>query len=480
MDEQRPVIVWYRNDLRIDDHEPLRVANQWASGRVIPVYCVDPRGWEDSPLGFCRTGARRTQLLIESLRDLRASLRALGSDLVIARGRPEVELPRIASETAARAVMYHEEATTEEREVERALDLALDGVTRRAFWGHTLYHRDDVPFALDELPEVFTHARKKMEKHATIRPPVDAPVELGSLPAGVQPGELPTLDELGLVEPERDLRAAFSPRGGEAAARDRLEAYFFAGDHLREYKETRNGLVGLNYSSKFAPWLSMGNISPRRVAWEVKRYERERVSNKSTYWLIFELIWRDYFRFLAAQQGSQLFEREGIQHTRYKWSEDREAFERWRTGRTGVPFVDSNMIELARTGFMSNRGRQNVASFLAKTLQIDWRWGAWWFESALLDYDPCSNWGNWQYVAGVGSDPRDRKFNVIQQGRRYDEWARHIKLWLPQLADLPAPCAHEPWRMSRQQLAGRFGVRIGVDYPEPMVEDEWMGIVQVG
>lgn len=479
MDKTRPIIVWYRNDLRVDDHEPLIAAARRARGQVIPVYCVDPRGWADTPLGFCRTGARRTQFLIESLRDLRASLRSLGSDLVITRGFPEVELSRIARAAGACALMYHVEATVEEREVEHALDLALEGsgVSLCSFWGHTLYHPEDLPFALDDLPDIFSRAREKMEKHATVRPPKDSPTRLMASPCFAHSGELPTLAEFGLIEADHDPRAASSPQGGEAAARARLDAYFFAGDHLRDYKETRNGLVGLNYSSKLAPWLAMGNISARRVAAQVRRYERERVANKSTYWMVFELIWRDYFRFLAVQQGAQLFKQAGIQRTAYEWSEDRAAFERWRTGRTGVPFVDSNMIELARTGFMSNRGRQNVASFLAKTLQIDWRWGARWFESALIDYDPCSNWGNWQYVAGVGSDPRDRKFNVIQQGRRYDEWAHHIKLWLPQLADLPAPYAHEPWRMPREQLASRFGVTIGVDYPKLMVEDEWLGIV---
>jgi deoxyribodipyrimidine photo-lyase len=154
------------------------------------------------------------------------------------------------------------------------------------------------------------------------------------------------------------------------------------------------------------------------------------VANDSTYWLIFELLWRDYFRFVAAKYGTKIFQAQGICKKETQWQHDVARFESWRTGNTGVDFIDANMKELLLTGFMSNRGRQNVASFLTKDLGIDWRWGAAWFESQLMDYDVCSNWLNWAYVAGVGNDPReDRYFNIESQVRKYDPDNHYTKLW---------------------------------------------------
>ncbi|ELK51716.1 deoxyribodipyrimidine photolyase, partial [Haloferax sp. BAB-2207] len=258
--------------------------------------------------------------------------------------------------------------------------------------------------------------------------------------------------------------------GGETAALDRVESYIWAGDHLREYKETRNGLLGADYSSKFSPWLNEGCLSSRYVKAEVDRYEARRVENDSTYWLVFELRWRDFFQFQFAKHGSDCFHREGIrERTDIDWRRDDAKFERWAAGKTGIPFVDANMRELNATGYMSNRGRQNAASFLANDLRLDWRRGAAYFETRLVDYDPASNYGNWAYIAGVGNDSRDRSFDVRWQANRYDEDAEYVKTWLPELDAVPAEYAHEPWKLSEAEQAS-YGVELGVDYPEPIVD----------
>lgn len=465
-------LLWFRNDLRLDDHEALHDLLARHDGDVIPVYCLDPRHFTTTALGFAKTGAYRGRFLIEALQDLRAHLKEKGSDLVIVRGEPERELVACARRLEATEVGFFEEVTSEEMAVEEGVRRACEAESLYAtgYWGATLYHVGDLPFYLEDLPDVFTHFRKKVESQSSIRAPYKAPGLMPALPRGCEPGELPTLDELG-YEPgqgQRDARGVLDFVGGARAARARIERYFFETDALRRYKKTRNGLLGSNYSSKLAPWLALGCVSPRRVFSEVKRYELERVANDSTYWLIFELIWRDFFRFLAMREGTQLFKLGGVQHTSYTWRHDRAQFERWVSGQTGVPFVDANMRELAATGFMSNRGRQNVASYLAKELKIDWRWGASYFESMLLDYDPCSNWGNWQYVAGVGNDPRDRKFNVVGQGERYDEQGEYIKRWIPELEALSQGAIHAPWRHGERELQRRFGVQLGVDYPLPL------------
>ncbi|HEY0111417.1 MAG TPA: FAD-binding domain-containing protein, partial [Fibrella sp.] len=214
---------------------------------------------------------------------------------------------------------------------------------------------------------------------------------------------------------------------------------------------------------------------------EVKRYERERIANDSTYWLIFELVWRDFFRFVALRVGSRLFKPSGIKHNLQKqWHHDHDLFQRWATGQTGIPFIDANMRELNASGFMSNRGRQNAGSFLVNDLGIDWTWGAAYFESLLIDYDPCSNWGNWNYIAGVGNDPRQgnsgqpRYFAIYSQATRYDEQGAYVKHWLPELANVPADKVHLVGMLSQQQQK-EYGVVLGDTYPRPIVDPaKWL------
>jgi deoxyribodipyrimidine photo-lyase len=187
--------------------------------------------------------------------------------------------------------------------------------------------------------------------------------------------------------------------------------------------------------------------------------------------MIFELIWSDFFTFIAWKYGDRLFYQSGPMNKDIDWVGDDEAFRRWASGTTGTPFVDANMRELNLSGFMSNRGRQNVASMLAKSLRLDWRMGASYFESKLVDYEVTSNWGNWAYNAGVGNDPRDRYFNIVKQANRYDGEGDYVRHWLPELRDVPDDKIHEPHTMSRaeQETAGCI---IGTDYPAPMVELE--------
>jgi deoxyribodipyrimidine photo-lyase len=228
----------------------------------------------------------------------------------------------------------------------------------------------------------------------------------------------------------QDKRTAFPFSGGTSAGMERLEHYFWKSKKLSYYKNTRNGLVGTDYSSKFSSWLANGSLSPKMIYWEIKRYEKEIQKNQSTYWLIFELIWREYFKYISLKHGNKVFKIGGILERDYHWKTDQRLFNEWAEGRTSEPFVNANMIELKQTGWMSNRGRQNVASFFAKDMKMDWRIGAAYFESLLVDYDVHSNYGNWMYVSGVGNDPRDRKFDVQWQAERYDAQGKFQKHWL--------------------------------------------------
>ena len=466
--KHKTILLWFRKDLRLHDHEPLHRALERGTA-LLPVYIIDPREWGETPQGFPKTGPFRTRFLRESLEALDARLRAAGSALQVFRGYPEEVLPRLAAAAGATAVFAHQEVTHEEVQVEAALEKALftQGIALELFWGSTLYHLADLPMPVQALPEIFTQFRKQVEKMARVRPVFPTPEKLPVPPS--LPGALPGPADWDLPGPSPDPRAVLPFAGGELAALERLQDYFWEGDHLRRYKDTRNGLLGPDYSSKFSAWLALGCLSPRLIYAEVQRYEKLRVQNDSTYWLIFELIWRDYFRFVAKKHGNRLFWPGGLKGEPTLGRPDWTRFRRWQEGTTGIPFVDANMRELLLTGFMSNRGRQNVASFLVRDLGIDWRMGAEWFESQLVDYDVCSNWGNWNYVAGIGNDPREnRYFNVIAQGKRYDPQGDYLRHWLPELAGLAPSAIHTPFDERPGQLAAA-GVHLGGNYPFPIV-----------
>jgi deoxyribodipyrimidine photo-lyase len=458
-------LLWFRNDLRLHDHAPLYSASQ--SGKVvIPLYCLDPRQFGTTKFGFPKTGVWRSQFLEQSLRELRHSLEQLGASLVVRKGLPEAVIPELVRLYQVSDIYYHQEVTAEEIAVEQNLQQALPpDVKLHTFWGSTLLHPEDLPFAIAELPELFTNFRKQVEKYTPVRAILPTPSQLPPLPPDLDIGAIPDLGQA-----DADPRAVLVFRGGETAGQQRLEDYFWKGDRLKTYKQTRNGMLGADYSSKFSPWLALGCLSPRYVYWQVKRYEQERIANDSTYWLIFELLWRDYFRFICAKHGNRVFQPAGLQGIPIPWRQDGELFELWRSGRTGYPLVDANMRELALTGFMSNRGRQNVASFLTKNLGIDWRMGAEWFESCLIDYDVCSNYGNWNYTAGVGNDARGfRFFHITKQAQDYDPEGQYVKHWLPELTKVPKTKIHQPWLLLPVEQE-RIGLKMGREYPLPIVD----------
>jgi deoxyribodipyrimidine photo-lyase len=471
------ILFWFRNDLRLHDNEALLKASEM--GDVIPVYVFDVRQFNNHKLGFKRTGALRTQFLLESVADLKQSLQKIGSDLIIRVGRPERILADLAEDFECEAVVASKEIAQDETDVEIALSKKLkpQNIDLELVWGATLYHVRDLPFRVSYLPDVFTDFRKQVERGSKVRECVKQVKDLGYLPSSLELGEMPTPATFGFTEiPEADERAVLNFKGGETEALKRVEDYIWTKDLLKTYKETRNGMVGADYSSKFSAWLSLGCVSPRLIFDEVKRYERSRVSNDSTYWLIFELIWRDYFHFVTLKFGTRIFKPSGIKlDLNATWKRHEPTFKKWVEGNTGIPFIDANMRELALTGFMSNRGRQNVASFLVKDLGIDWTWGAAYFESQLLDYDVCSNWGNWNYVAGVGNDPREnRYFNIMTQAKNYDPNGEFVKLWCPELSDVPAQKVQAVGLLKREEQK-QYDVTLGVDYPNPMINvDRWM------
>lgn len=428
--QQKTALVWFRNDLRVKDQQSLYTACS-ENDRVLGLYCFDPRHYEEGWMGFQKTGKFRARFLLESVKELRKNLDALNITLIVKFDRPEHIIPELLEEFEIQTIYCQKEWTQEENEVLHAIRLKInDQIKIVEQFDQFLYHPADIPLELDNIPRVFTNFRKACEKKASVRRIVELPEPLPEKnKIDIEQKDI-LLDDLGFQDFETDPRSNFPYHGGEAAARDRVEDYFFSSKKLGVYKKTRNGLSGTDYSSKLSPWLACGCISARQIYWEVKRFETEHFKNQSTYWLIFELIWRDFFKYISLKHGNQIFQIGGILHKKYDWNKSQNDLHAWKEGGTAEPFVNANMIELKNTGWMSNRGRQNVASYLAKDLKIDWRLGAAYFESVLIDYDVHSNYGNWMYVAGVGNDPRDRKFNVKSQAERYDPQGKYQRTWL--------------------------------------------------
>lgn len=427
----KTAIVWFKTDLRLHDNETLVKAIA-KSDIIIPVYCFDEAQFNTTEYGFKRTGSFRAQFLLEAVANLDKNLRELGSGLLLLKGKPEFEIPKIVQLYKAYKVFAKREVAYEEKQTEALVQSELFRLRCEfeTFSTSTLYHAEDLPFSIKDIPDVFTNFRKRIEKDAVIRTVFEKPLTIKSptIPAV----NLPFLNDLGLGKIEVDSRAVLQFKGGETEGLRRLNHYFFETKSISNYKETRNGMIGADYSSKFSAWLALGSLSPREIYFELKKYELQYGANESTYWLVFELLWRDYFRFMMKKYQAKFFQLAGIQTKVIKSNmHNTHLLQNWIDGKTGIDFVDANMIELKLTGFMSNRGRQNVASYLCHDLKLDWRYGAAYFEQQLIDYDVCSNWGNWAYLAGVGNDPRgNRYFNIEKQAQDYDKKMEYRNLWL--------------------------------------------------
>jgi deoxyribodipyrimidine photo-lyase len=464
-------VYWFRNDLRLHDNQTLVEASKAES--LTCVFVIDQAWFNQTQFGNTRMGFHKLKFLLQGLENLNKNLETLGNRLLVKIGNPVEEVKKVCLETEATHVFYAKQMGVYESQEEENLKSELPHLVHKKYLGQTLFHVNNLPFKHNEIPKVFTDFRKKVEKYSEVNKLFESPKKLP--PSGfIEENTIQKIEDFDLQNLSSENYGGSIFNGGEDAALKRLNHYFWETEKLKIYKSTRNGLLGMDYSSKFSPWLAWGFLSPQKIYWEVKKFENDIEKNVSTYWLIFELLWRDFFAFTIQMHGKNPFLKDGINQIEKNWDFDAVKFEKWKNGQTGIPFVDANMRELNATGFMSNRGRQNVASFLVHDLKLDWRAGAEYFEQQLIDYDVCSNWGNWNYVAGVGNDPReDRWFNVVWQNQRYDPKAEYVKTWLPQLKNLPAELARKPWEAKPEDL--QFAnVELGKSYPNPiLIHERW-------
>lgn len=427
--KQKTSIVWFTNNLRTKDNNLLKSASD-NSDFIIGVYCIDFCASDTTYYGFKKTNKFRAKFLLQTLNSLKKELNKLNIPLIILYKDYKNKFISTINEFKVTSIYVQKEWTRDEIiKIDSIKKIISNNVKFNEIYDQFLYDPSNIPFSFKNIPDVFTKFRKELEKKGEIIPLVN--INKKPKPLTVKNDlKIPSLEELGYKDFEVDKRTAFPFEGGEINAIERLNEYLFKTKLIGNYKNTRNGLLGKNYSSKFSPWLANGSLSARQIFKNVKDFEINFFSNQSTYWMVFELIWRDFFKYVSLKYKNKIFKLNGILDIEYNWSTNKKYIDQWTNGKTANDFVNANMIELKSTGWMSNRGRQNVASYFAKNMKMDWRIGASYFESMLIDYDVHSNYGNWIYISGVGNDPRDRFFNLKRQAEIYDGDRKFRKKWL--------------------------------------------------
>jgi len=418
-------LFWFRHDLRLHDQPAILKLCEEVS-EITFTYILDEQHFLPNEFGFSPMGEHRYTFLLQTLSDLEQSLNKYGHKLVVLRGKTAdclVNLLRAGDYThlgVSQHCGYNE--TAQLNTVKRFFDTLT--VIETATYG--LFDVNSFPFAIEDMPDVFSPFRRKVEKHCE---PLPVAKTISQLPSPYAP----EVEQQYRFEINVELPASPSHIfvGGEKAALSHLNRYLFDWHAAATYKETRNALDTWEHSTKLSAWLANGSLSAREVVRQVKEFEQTIEKNDSTYWIYFELLWREFFHWLQCKYGSKWFRFSGIQGKTPSTKHDPETFTHWCEGKTGYPIVDACMRQLAETGYMSNRGRQLVASCFVHELRQDWRYGAAWFEHQLVDFDVGSNWGNWLYLAGVGSDPRGhRQFNLQKQTDTYDPHGTFRNKWL--------------------------------------------------
>jgi len=425
------VLYWVNRDLRVEDNIALHLAQE--STQLICVYIIDQQWFESNQYQSKPLGEKRWQFLQACLHDMNNRLSNLGQQLYVVYGDTLTSLTSLCEQYQITDLITTKVPGSDENKTLSNLCERHPDITLRHIDQFTLFSEQYLPFEIQALPGSYSKFRKLVSKT-----PIQAPLEaVTSLPKMFDSApELRLYD----VQPLTALTKVQSHQGhcfqgGEGAALQHLNDYF-SSSLPSTYKDVRNHLDGWENSSKFSPWINYGCLSVRQIMQKINHYEQTVERNKSTEALYLELLWRDYFQWLHFKVGSKLYQFKGLMSHPPLTSFYPERFKKWCLGKTPYPLVNACMNELRHSGYLSNRGRQIVASCLVNELSVDWRYGAAWFEEQLIDYDAAVNWGNWQYIAGVGVDPRGgRHFNLTKQTNTYDLNGEYRHKWLDEPFD---------------------------------------------
>jgi deoxyribodipyrimidine photo-lyase len=412
--KSKRILVWFRNDLRLHDNEMLVEAIA-KSDSILPVYFFDPHYFQPSIFETDKTGAHRAKFLLESVAALRRAFQQLGGDVLLMKGSPEELMAKLMEDYEISEVYHHREVAPEETLISTKVEDLLWKlkINLKHFIGHTLYNKEDLPFPIKDIPDVFAQFKKKTERDAIVKSCFLSPEEI-SFVENEDWGVLPSLEELGFDPAISIPEQPFS--GGEDAGLQHLKALLEEGAdiYLKPVKQSADKPC---FSSRLSGWLSLGCLSPRKVYWLVKEAEAAFGGNANFNQILLGLLWRDYFRFMFKKHGIEFFQDPDFEKELFSVADNENpALQKWKAGNTGHAMVDKYMHELNESGFIPHSGRLLVATFLVHVLKVHWTNGAVYFEDKLIDYAPASNWGNWANVAGVGKDAKSKNtFDLDKQ-----------------------------------------------------------------
>ena len=419
-------LYWVTKDLRMTDNAALQLASQ--SNELICVYIIDKKWFQTNKFQSKPLSEKRWQFLQACLNDFNNSLLAFGQQLYVVYGDTLSSLESLCEQFKITDLITTKVPGTDENRLLSQLQILNPDLTINQVDQFTLFTENALPFDINNLPESYSKFRKVMPS-ISIQQPTSA---VKALPCMFQSTPSVTLYDLE-TSPASTIgkpKQGNVFKGGEQKGLKHLKQYF-ASENPGVYKEVRNNLEGWGNSTKLSPWINYGCLSVRQVMQQIKHYEQAVESNKSTETLYLELLWRDCFQWVHFKMGAKMYQFKGLVESTPLTSFYPERFKKWCLGNTPYPLVNACMNELRHTGYLSNRGRQIVASCLVNELSVDWRFGAAWFEEQLIDYDAAVNWGNWQYIAGVGVDPRGgRHFNIKKQTNIYDLNSEYQTKWL--------------------------------------------------
>jgi deoxyribodipyrimidine photo-lyase len=468
---QSPSILWFRNDLRLADNPALMAA----VARGAPVVCVYVLPDEKVSSGVRSMGAAIRWWLAGSLRALRSDLRSRGADLVVLRGNAALVLPALAEAVGAGAVFWNRRYARAETEIDATIkaQFVASGIEARSFNAHLLNEPWAITSKAGGPMKVYTPYWRAVLAKGEPEHPHPAPPAISGF-VGHVAGSM-DVDSLGLEPTSPDwaggMRAEWTR--GEAGAKARLERFLDQG--LDGYGEARNR-PDRPSTSKLSPHLRFGEISIRQC-WHAAQHAHAsgstRASDGDLEVFLKELVWREFSYHLLHHNPELATANYSPRFDAFPWADDAAALKSWQRGLTGYPIVDAGMRELYETGWMHNRVRMIVGSFLVKHLLTDWRRGEEWFWDTLVDADPASNAASWQWVAGSGADaaPYFRIFNPIIQGEKFDPDGVYVRKWVPELAKLPNSVIHKPWT-APPMILGAAGVKLGQNYPRPVIQHE--------
>jgi deoxyribodipyrimidine photo-lyase len=459
----RPILLWFRRDLRLADNPALEAARR-TGAPVLPLYVLDETPDLRAP------GAASLWWLDKSLAALSADLEARGSRLILRRGPAARVVRELCLDAGAQAVMFNAlfDPAAAERDRELAETLRAHEIEVHRFNGGHLVHPDAVRTKTGGPYNVFTPFWRTARELVAETPPVPAPAALAA-PVAWPASE--RREDWALHPTRPDWSGGFSAwRPGEAGAAERLAA--FIDRALRSYSHDRDR-PAVEGTSRLSPHLHFGEISPKACWRAVQGAARDEAPAAEADKFLAELGWREFSCAINARGRDLARENFDARFDRFPWRDAPADLEAWKRGRTGYPIVDAGLRQLWATGWMHNRVRMIVASFLTKHLLIDWREGEAWFWDTLVDADHASNAANWQWVAGSGADaaPYFRIFNPMTQGEKFDPDGAYVRRWVPELARLSAKAIHAPWEASAAVLEGA-GVRLGQTYPRPIVDHD--------